>query len=100
MSLRVFLLSFVGLLGCAAALDAQISIPVPPPQCSVSAAEAITCPQGLAFYFDLGEIYEQIAALFAEVGGAEGVTFDYSFAVTGGTLAPGLTVSPSGLVRG
>jgi uncharacterized protein (TIGR03437 family) len=71
----------------AAALDAQA------PPCG----ETFVCTQGSSFSYDLGQGFDQFAA---EINSIPGVLLTYSFNVTGGTLPPGLTLSPSGLLSG
>ncbi len=102
MVLRGFVLSMLVFLGCTTALHAQ-SIPAPPPLCTTSVSGdtgTITCPQGTSFYYDLGQVYDPLVAVFAQYSGIDGLFFKYSFAATGGSLPPGLTLSPSGVFSG
>jgi hypothetical protein len=102
MVLRGFVLSTLVFLGCTTALHAQ-SIPAPPPLCTTSVSGdtgTITCPQGTSFYYDLGQVYDPLVAVFAQYSGIDGLFFKYSFAATGGSLPPGLTLSPSGVFSG
>jgi len=57
------------------------------------------CTVGSSISYDFGQLFElqTIASLF---NGIEGVLFTYSFDATPGTLPPGLTLSPSGLLSG
>jgi len=87
MALRGFVLSLLGLLGCAIALDAQ----------TLPCNESLQCAQGSAFSIDLGQGLEAVASIIDSIAD---VTFTYNFAVDGGTLPPGLTLSPSGLLSG
>ena len=103
MLLRASVLLFAGLLGCAAlnAQQGEGGIPLPPAPCTVSVATAtLTCPQGFDLYYDLGQIYEPLAAAFAQLGGEDGAFFTYNFAITGGNPPPGLSLSPSGVFSG
>ena len=102
MVLRGFVLSPLGVWGCNTALHAQ-SIPAPPPLCTNSVSGdtgTITCPQGTSFYYDLGQVYDPLVAVFAQYSGIDGLFFKYSFAATGGSLPPGLTLSPNGVFSG
>jgi len=102
MVLRGFVLSTLVFLGCTTALHAQ-SIPAPPPLCTTSVSGdtgTITCPQGTSFYYDLGQVYDPLVAVFAQYSGIDGLFFKYSFAATGGSLPPGLTLSPNGVFSG
>jgi uncharacterized protein (TIGR03437 family) len=92
MTLRVLMLSLVGLLGCAA-LNAQAL-----PPCGIY--DTTACTVGSSISFDFGQFFdlEEIASIFNTDD--EGVTFTYSFAVTSGTLPPGLTLTSSGLLSG
>jgi uncharacterized protein (TIGR03437 family) len=85
-------------LGCATALSAQI--PVFP---SCLAFEGIAsggsgCTVGSSFSYDFGGLFD-FDAIAAEINGS-GISFTYSFSLTGGELPPGITVSPSGLISG
>src|SRR5271170_4673395 len=98
MLIRVFVLSIVGLWGFNAALNAQVLPPCS--SSSVSGGASAACLQGSSFSYDLGQEFEQIASLFAEFGGVDGLFFKYSYSLSGGSLPPGLTLSPSGLLGG
>lgn len=99
MQLRGFVFSLVGVFVCAATVNAQGYVPTPPGPCTISAT-TLTCPQGFDLYYDLGQIYEPLEAIFSEAGGVDGLFFDFSFTITGGTLPPGLSLSPSGVFSG
>jgi uncharacterized protein (TIGR03437 family) len=100
MRLRGLALSLLIFLGFVAGLNAQGQVPTPPSQCTSNATAILTCPQGLAFYFDLGQVYDPLEAVFGELNGLDGIFFDFSFAVTAGSLPPGLTLSPNGVFSG
>jgi uncharacterized protein (TIGR03437 family) len=87
MALRGFVLSLLGLLGCATALDAQ----------DLPCSGTLECAQGTAFSFDFGQGLDQVASLINSIAG---ISYSYNFALSGGTLPPGLTLSPSGLISG
>jgi uncharacterized protein (TIGR03437 family) len=95
MSLRGLVLAFFGFWGCATALNAQ-GLPGLPCQGSGTSA---TCAVGSSFSYDFGQTLglTQIASLF---NGIAGISFNYSFTLTGGSLPPGLTLTPSGLISG
>jgi uncharacterized protein (TIGR03437 family) len=48
----------------------------------------------------LGEVYAPLAEAIASLGGVDGIFFNFSFAVTGGSLPPGLTLTPNGVFSG
>ena len=101
MLLRVCVLSLVGLWGLNAALNAQVLPPTQPCASASALGSAIpACIQGSSFSYDMGQEFEQIASVFAEFGGVDGLFFKYSFSVTAGSLPAGLTLSPSGLLSG
>ncbi len=103
MRFGAFALWLVGLWSCTAALHAQGYAPTPPSPCSADVGgttATLTCPQGMNFYYDLGEVYEPLTAAFAAVPSTDGVFFKFSFTVTGGSLPPGLTLTPSGVFSG
>ena len=52
---------------------------------------------GHSFFFDIGQGLDQVASLINSIAG---ISYSYSFALAGGTLPPGLTLSPSGLISG
>ncbi len=79
------MLSILGVYG-AAALHAQ----------TATCGASFECPQGSSFSFDFGQYFSQING---EISGT-GFTYSFSFALGGGTLPPGLTVTPSGLISG
>jgi hypothetical protein len=93
MRLRAFVLLFAGLLG-SAALDAQI--PVLPP--CLDSGVSVGCAVGDSFSFDWGELFD--LPEIVSIANADGVVFTFSFAITSGSLPPGLTLSPSGLLSG
>lgn len=99
MSLRGCILSFAGLIGCAAALSAQ-SVPVFPTCLSFEAIGGGTgCAVGSSFSYDFGALF-QFDAVAAEINSlGDGITFTYNFSVTG-MLPPGISVTPSGLISG
>jgi uncharacterized protein (TIGR03437 family) len=70
--------------------------PSPTLPCATAAA-ALTCAVGSSFSYDLGPVVEQITATYNNMPGS---SYTYSFAVTAGTLPPGLTLSPNGLLSG
>ena len=86
------MLAFCGLLGCAASINAQ-SIPTLP--CEGS----FVCAEGSSLSFDLGALLE-LQELASIINGIPGASFTYTFAVTGGALPPGVTLSQSGLFSG
>jgi uncharacterized protein (TIGR03437 family) len=103
MRFGAFALWLVALWSCTSALHAQGSVPAVPSPCSADVggtSATLTCPQGFDFYYDLGEVYEPLTAAFASLGNTDGAFFKFNFAVTGGSLPPGLTVSPSGVFSG
>ena len=93
MLLRAFVLFFAGLWGCAA-LNAQN--PILPP--CLDSGTSTACTVGSSFSFDFGELFDLPALI--SLANADGVVFTYSFAVSSGSLPPGLTLSPSGLLSG
>src|SRR5208337_2540630 len=94
MRLRAFVLFFAGLWGCAT-LNAQ-PIPQLPP--CLDSGVSLGCAVGDSFSFDWGELFDLPAIV--SLANADGVVFTYSFAITAGSLPPGLTLSPSGLLSG
>lgn len=92
MRLRGFVLSLVGFWSCASALNSQTL-----PCASADTGENLTCAQGSSFSYDLGQEFEQLAAIF---NGIDGISYTYTFEVSGGNLPPGITLSPSGLFTG
>jgi uncharacterized protein (TIGR03437 family) len=73
------------------------AIPTIPCTGAGSSATSLNCAQGASFSYDVGQELEQITTMF---NGMPGVAYTYSFAVTAGTLPPGLTLSPSGVLSG
>jgi uncharacterized protein (TIGR03437 family) len=73
------------------------TIPTIPCAGAGSGATSLNCAQGASFAYDVGQELEQITSMF---NGTPGVAYTYSFAVTAGTLPPGLTLSPSGVLSG
>jgi uncharacterized protein (TIGR03437 family) len=94
MRLRVCVLALLGFAGCAAALNAQQpAIPTLP--CEGS----FVCAQGSSLSFDLGALF-QLQQVTSIINGTPGFSFTYSFALTAGSLPPGVTLSSSGLFSG
>jgi len=102
MSFRGLILSLAGLWGCASALHAQ-AIPALPP-CLFGQDEGPSCAVGAPFSFDLGQFFElsELASLFNSFSSFTGDTFSfvYTLSVTDGSLPPGLSLTPSGLLSG
>src|ERR1700685_489655 len=97
MSFRGLILSLAGLWGCAIALNAQ-AIPALPP-CLFGQDEGPSCTVGAPFSFDLGGFFE-LPELASILNGITGADFTYSLTLTGGSLPPGLSFSPSGVISG
>ncbi len=96
MSFRAFVLLIAGFCGCAA-LQAQI--PALPPCLGLGGPGDAGCTVGSSFDYDFGQLFG-LEALVAEIDSAgDGILFTYSVSATG-TLPPGLTLSPSGLLSG
>jgi uncharacterized protein (TIGR03437 family) len=87
MALRGFVLSLLGLLGCATTLHAQ----------DLPCNGTLECAQGSAFSLDIGQGLDQVDSL---INTLPGISYSYNFALTGGTLPPGLALTPSGLISG
>ncbi len=102
MSFRGLILSLAGLWGCATALNAQ-TLPALPP-CLFGQDGGPSCAVGAPFSFDLGQFFElpELASLFNTLFSFTGDTFSFTFtlSVTAGTLPPGLTLTPAGLLSG
>lgn len=73
------------------------AVPTIPCASASSTQSNVSCAQGSSFSFDLGPELEQITTMY---NGMPGLVYTYSFAVTAGTLPPGLTLSPSGVLSG
>lgn len=80
---RVLLLSTLAMFA-GAALHAQ------------TCSQPSLCSQGATVSLDYGEYLDQVASEFT----SEGVSLTFSFTVGGGTLPPGLTLAPNGLLSG
>jgi uncharacterized protein (TIGR03437 family) len=95
MLLRAFVLFIAGLYGCAA-LNAQTL-----PPCIAYGGAGSTCTVGSSISFDFGQFLQldQLASLLNGSSSSDGITFTFSFA-PGGTLPPGLSLSPNGLLSG
>lgn len=94
MSLRGLALSLI--LACGSiALHAQV-----PPSlgCVDSETSTASCTVGSTLSIDFGALFD-LPMLVDEIN-AGGVSLTYSFAITSGSLPPGLTLSPSGLLSG
>src|ERR1700729_2859354 len=97
MSLRGIVLALAGFCGCATALNAQ---PLPP---CLFGQTGSGCSVGSSFSFDLGQFFQlgEIASIIDGLSTPDfTVTFTYSLQLTSGTLPPGLSLSPSGLISG
>jgi uncharacterized protein (TIGR03437 family) len=101
MALRGLLLSVAALSGCAAMLNAQ-TLPTLP-SClafDLQGQSSPACAVGSSFSYDFGQLFDlsEIVSIIGSNG--SGIGFMYSFAVTGGTLPTGLSLSQSGLLSG
>jgi uncharacterized protein (TIGR03437 family) len=92
MSIRGMVLALAGLWGCATALNAQV---LPP---CLFGQDTAGCTVGSSFSFDLGQFFE-LGELASIINGIDGAEFTYNFAATG-SLPPGLSLTPSGLLSG
>ncbi len=91
MSLLRSALLVLGLSSCAA-LYAQSQA------CTVDDSTATaTCPQGTSFSQDPDQLFSELASILS---GIPELSFSYTVSVGSGTLPPGLTLSPSGLLNG
>jgi uncharacterized protein (TIGR03437 family) len=93
MLIRGFILSIIGLCGCAA-LNAQTPFPAP----CVDSSGGPGCTVGSAFSVDFSQFFglSEIASL---VSGSDGVSFMYYVALTG-NAPPGLTLNSNGVLSG
>lgn len=104
MSFRGLVLSVFALWGCAAALNAQ-TLPTLPSCLAFydipgAGPAGSGCAVGSSFSYDFSQLFEinEIESIITSDN--SGVGFMYSFAVTSGTLPPGLSLSQSGLLSG
>ena len=99
MLVRRLVLTVAGLWGCATVLHAQ-TIPQLPSCLSFEGESGAGCTVGSSFSFDFGQLFElsEIASIVNSAG--EGLSFTYNFAASGGSLPPGLSLTPSGLLSG
>lgn len=97
--IRTLVLSFSGLCACAFSLPAQ-TLPTFPSCLSFEGPGGTACSVGSSFSYDFGQLFDlsEIQSILNTAGYA--FTFTYSFGVTSGTLPPGITLSPSGLLSG